>query len=215
MKKKVLIMWNGKVEFHTPKATSQLLAEELEKAGYAVQLVKGFKALDDPKTLAKMDLVVPQWTAGTLSRDRTKNLCEVIQKGTGIGGVHGGTGDAFRGNTRYEWMIGGHFVGHPHVGDYTVKLTQKKSPITKGMKERFKYHSEQYYMMVDPAIEVLAETIYTSPEGKKVVLPVVWSKIYGKGRVFYSSLGHEVEEFHKYPRVLDMTVRGLKWATKR
>ncbi len=130
-----------------------------------------------------------------------------------LAGVHGGMGDAFRGNLGYQWMVGGQFVGHPHVGDYFVQLAAAKSPITAGMKKRFKYHSEQYYMLVDPAIAVLAETTYDL-DGHKVKMPVVWTKPHGKGRVFYSALGHRYEEFVKFPEVLAMTTRGLLWAAR-
>ena len=212
MKKKVLILWEGDVDFHTPKATSELLAAELERADCKVILEKGFAPLEDLKSIKKMDLIIPQWTGGELTPEQWQNLSTVVQGGVGVGGVHGGTGDSFHGNLGYQWMIGGQFVGHPHVGDYMVRLTAKKSPITKGMKTRFKYNSEQYYMIVDPAIDILADTIYTPKEGKKVTLPTVWTKMYGKGRVFYSALGHEVGEFTRYPDVLAMTVRGLLWA---
>ncbi|HAU36730.1 MAG TPA: hypothetical protein DCX07_03305, partial [Phycisphaerales bacterium] len=126
---------------------------------------------------------------------------------------HGGAGDAFRGNVGYEWMVGGIFAGHPHVGDYEVRLTGRKHVITDGLPKTFPYKSEQYYMLVDPGNEVLAETVYTH-EGRQVVMPVIWTKAWGKGRVFYSSLGHVAQEFRDYPHVLAMTVRGMKWAAE-
>ena len=212
LKKKVLILWKGDLDFHTPKATSELLAAELEKAGCGVTVEKGFAALDDLKSIKRYDLIIPQWTMGKLTNAQSSNLSDAVRSGVGIGGVHGGTGDAFRGNLGYQWMIGGQFVGHPYTGDYTVRILAKRSSITRGMKTRFKYSSEQYYMIVDPAIDILADTIYNSPEGKKVTLPVVWTKMHGKGRVFYSALGHVVEEFHRFPDALKISVRGLLWA---
>ena len=214
MKKKVLIMWGGNVEFHTPKATSELLAAELEQAGCRVRVEEGFTPLEDLKAIKKQDLIIPQWTIGSLTREQWSNLSQAVKGGVGVGGVHGGTGDAFRDNLGYQWMIGGQFVGHPHCGDYVVRLTRTRSPITKGLKSRFNYNSEQYYMMVDPVIDVLADTVYKSPEGKKTVLPVVWTKMYGKGRVFYSALGHDAEEFAKFPDALAIAVRGLLWAAR-
>jgi len=131
----------------------------------------------------------------------------------GFAGVHGGAGDAFRDNLEYQWMVGGQFVGHPHTGDYTVRLTRNKSPITRGMKSSFRYKSEQYYMIVDPGIRILAETIYRY-NGQNIKMPVIWTKTWGKGRVFYSSLGHCAQEFRDYPAVLDMTVKGFRWAAE-
>ena len=82
----------------------------------------------------------------------------------------------------------------------------------KGLPVAFPYKSEQYYMGVDPAIKVLASTKYEPAH--EIVMPVVWTKMWGKGRVFYSALGHRFEEFQQYPHVLDMTLRGLIWAAK-
>ena len=213
-KKKALIMWAGNVDFHTPKAISEMLADGLEEAGCSVRVENSFEPLEDAKALRKLDLIVPQWTMGELKGEQWGNLNAAVREGVGVGGVHGGTGDAFRDNLGYQWMIGGQFVGHPLCGDYWVRLTSKgaKNPITRKMKPRFKYNSEQYYMIVDPAIDVLADTIYPSPGGKKVVLPAVWTKMWGKGRVFYSALGHAADEYPKYPDVLAMALRGLLWA---
>ena len=61
-------------------------------------------------------------------------------------------GDAFRGRVEYQWLVGGQFLGHPYVGEYTVELVPTDSPITRGMSKSFKYKSEQYYMGIDPAI---------------------------------------------------------------
>jgi len=129
----------------------------------------------------------------------------------GLGGTHGGMGDAFRGNLEYEWMVGGHFVGHPHVGDYRVRLTAVDHEIVAGMPSEFSYRSEQYYMMVDPGINVLAETLYLH-EGRRCIMPVVWTRNWGRGRVFYSALGHRPQEFLDFPEVRQMTLRGLVWA---
>jgi len=209
-------MWAGNVDFHTPKATSEILAEGLADAGCSVKVENSFEPLADAKALKKLDLIIPQWTMGELTGEQSGNLNAAVQGGVGVGGVHGGTGDAFRHDLGFQWMIGGQFVGHPLCGDYWVRLTDrgKKDSITKSMKPRFKYNSEQYYMIIDPAIEVLADTVYPSPEGKKVVLPVAWKKMWGKGRVFYSALGHVADEFVKYPDVLAMTIRGLLWAAE-
>ena len=122
-------------------------------------------------------------------------------------------GDAFRGRVEYQWLVGGQFLGHPYVGEYTVELTAAESPITKGMPKSFKYNSEQYYMGIDPVINLLAYTTYEF-EGQKCKMPVMWTKTWGKGRVFYSALGHVAEEFRKYPDVLEMTTRGMLWAAR-
>jgi type 1 glutamine amidotransferase len=74
--------------------------------------------------------------------------------------------------------------------------------------------SEQYYMHVDPINKVLATTTFSGehdPWIEGVVVPVVWKKMYGKGRIFYSSLGHRAKDFD-VPEVLEIMKRGMLWA---
>jgi len=77
----------------------------------------------------------------------------------------------------------------------------------------FLYDSEQYYMLVDPGITVLADSVYVY-NGQTATIPVIWTKQWGRGRVFYSALGHQAEEFTRYPAVAKMTVEGMKWAAR-
>ena len=74
--------------------------------------------------------------------------------------------------------------------------------------------SEQYYMHVDPGVKVLATTTFDDEHAswiEGVVMPVVWKKYYGKGRVFYSSLCHDVNDF-KVPEAFEIMKRGIEWA---
>lgn len=210
MAKKALIFqggWNG----HTPKETAEVLAEALEGAGVKTTISDTLESLEDVKALKKLDLIVPMWTMGDMSGEQWKSLNEAVRSGVGIGGVHGGMCDSFRKNLNYQWMTGGQFLAHPHVGDYYVSVTNVKSPITKDLPKRFKYNSEQYYMLIEPSVKVLATTQYKH-DGKRITMPVIWTKTWGEGRVFYSALGHRFEEFQTYPKVLDMTLKGLLWA---
>ena len=84
-----------------------------------------------------------------------------------------------------------------------------------GIKD-FPYRSEQYYMHVDPGNEVLATTTFSdeyAPWIEGVVMPVVWKRRYGEGRVFYSSLGHLPKEF-AVPEMSTILRRGLLWAAR-
>lgn len=207
--RKALILWGG-WSGHEPEQFATLLAEDLRSAGFSVRTDNALDPLV-ATALLELDLIVPCWTMGELTEAQSRGLQEAVRAGAGLAGIHGGMGDAFRGNLDYEWMVGGHFVGHPHVGDYTVRLTAVDHEITAGMPAEFAYRSEQYYMMIDPGITVLAETLYTY-EGRTCVMPVVWTKNWGRGRVFYSALGHSPQEFIDFPEVRRMTLRGLVWA---
>ncbi|MFP4166134.1 MAG: ThuA domain-containing protein [Opitutales bacterium] len=210
--KSALIVQGG-WEGHEPRLTTDIFLKKLQEQGFGATVADSLSALDDKDYLASFSLIVPNWTMGELSKDQSGNLSEAVRGGVGLGGFHGGMGDAFRGNPEYEWMVGGHFVGHPHVGPYAVRRTEASHPITKPLPESFEYDSEQYYMLVDPAIEVLAETTYTY-EGQNIRMPVVWTKQWGEGRVFYSALGHKAAEFESYPMVTEMTVNGMLWAAR-
>nr|MCU0793578.1 ThuA domain-containing protein [Opitutaceae bacterium] len=168
-------------------------------------------SLADVAKLKTFAAIFPCWTMGALTKEQSRGLREAVQSGVGLAGIHGGMGDAFRGDIDYEWMVGGHFVGHPHVGDYVVNLRSVSNPITAGLPASFAYRSEQYYLMVDPSIEVLAATTYRH-EGRACEMPVAWVKTWGRGRVFYSALGHAPGEFTAFPEAKTLTVRGVKWA---
>ena len=136
-----------------------------------------------------MSLIVPIYTMSKIEKDELANLTRAVESGVGLGGYHGGMCDAFREATDYQFMSGGQWVAHPgNVIDYTVNITRPDDPVMAGIGD-FPYRSEQYYMHVDPSNEVLATTTFAgehAPWIDGVVMPVVWKRHHGKGRVFYS-----------------------------
>jgi type 1 glutamine amidotransferase len=210
MKPKVLLFWGG-WDGHSPETFANIIATELTARGLDVQVESTLDCLNDLEALRQYTLIIPFWTMGKLTDAQTKNLLTAVREGVNLGGMHGGAGDAFRGNVEYEWMVGGIFAAHPHIGDYTVNIKDFASPITRGLPDTFPYKSEQYYMLVDPGVHVLADTQYIH-EGHVSTIPVAWIKRWGKGRVFYTSLGHAPSEFTDYPQAPKLLVQGLLWA---
>lgn len=210
---KVLFLQGG-WEGHHPAAVVARFVETLAARGVSTEVVTDLDGLADAAWLRTFAAVSPCWTMGQITPGQSKGLQDAVRSGVGLGGIHGGMGDAFRGDLGYEWMVGGHFVGHPHVGEYTVCVRALGDPVMEGLPHEFAYRSEQYYMLIDPAINVLAEADYTH-EGQTCVMPVVWTKSWGAGRVFYSALGHDPAEFDAFPAVFEMSVRGLLWAAGR
>lgn len=210
--KKALIIYGG-WDGHDPEKCAQIFASALESHGVNVKVSDTLDALNDAEKVKTYDLITPIWTMGEMDKKQTENLLNAIKAGCGLGGFHGGMGDAFRGNIDYEWAVGGIFVGHPYIGDYTVRLTGNPHEITAGLPLEFPYNSEKYYMLTDPGIHVLADTLYDH-DGRRTVMPVVWTRSLGNGKVFYSALGHQAQEFTDYPQVKDMTVKGLLWAMR-
>lgn len=213
--KKVLI-FRGGWEGHEPVETSEIVAAELRRRGMEVDIFDDQQCLTDRDLAAEYSLIIPVWTMGEISAEASEALCQAVRSGVGLGGWHGGMCDAFRSNTEYQFMTGGQWVAHPGgIIDYKVNITSD-DPIVQGISD-FDFRSEQYYLHVDPGNEVLAVTRFdgsVSPWIDGTVMPVIWKRKYGRGKVFYCSLGHCAEEFKKYPQLLEITVRGLLWAAE-
>ena len=205
--KQALIVYGG-WEGHQPKEVAHILAGALRGEGFGVEMADTLDALEDGEKLKQLHLIVPQWTMGQITPEQLNPMLDAVREGTGIAGVHGGMGDAFRDQTEYQFMVGGQWVAHPGgIVTYLVNIGPVASDITAGI-EDFEVTSEQYYMHIDPAIKVLATTRFGD-----VAMPVTWTKTYGEGRVFYSSLGHSADVV-ALPQVLTMVTRGMVWAAR-
>ena len=215
MKKKALIVYGG-WEGHQPKETSEIAARDLREAGLDVVLSDTLDSFLDETRLKTFDLIVPNWTMGLMTGDQEGALLRAVESGVGLGGFHGGMGDAFRNSTAYQFVVGGQFVAHPdNHKNYIVHIVKGTDPIVAGLSD-FSVHSEQYFMHVDPSNEVLATTTFqtaTAPWINGTVMPVIWKRQYGHGRVFYQSIGHSTKEF-EIPQVREITKRGLVWAAR-
>jgi type 1 glutamine amidotransferase len=215
MNKKALMVWGG-WEGHEPKQCVDIFAPFLREQGYDVEISNTLDAYLDSAKMQALSLIVPVWTMGTITREQEAGLLEAVKSGIGIAGWHGGMGDSFRNNTEYQFMVGGQWVAHPGgVIDYDVNIIDHDDPITAGLKD-FHMHSEQYYMHVDPANEVLATTTFGgehAPWINGTVMPVAWKRMWGAGRVFYASLGHVAKDFEVL-EARTIVQRGMLWASK-
>jgi uncharacterized protein len=212
--KTALIVWGG-WEGHQPEQCAEIIEQFLIEDHFSVSKQNKTSAFADPD-LARFDLIVPIYTMGTIADAEAKNVSVAVESGVGLAGYHGGMGDSFRANTDYQFMTGGQWVAHPgNIISYRVNIIDKNDPITAGI-EDFDYVSEQYYMHVDPSNRVLATTTFSGDycswiEG--VQMPVVWKRRHGRGRVFYSSLGHVAAEF-SVPEMATLFRRGMQWAAR-
>ncbi len=213
--KSALITWGG-WEGHEPEKGAALFAPFLREQGYEVEIVTTLDVYLDQAKMSALDLIVPIWTMSTITPEQEKGLLGAVKSGVGIAGWHGCMADSFRNNTEYQFMVGGQWVAHPgNIIDYVVHVTRHDDPIMQGIQD-FHMHSEQYYMHVDPMNEVLATTTFSGEYAPWIagsVVPVVWKKRYGAGRVFYSSLGHVRSDFD-VPEALEIMKRGMLWASK-
>ena len=214
--KSALIVWGG-WEGHEPKPCVDIFAPWLESQGFKVEISHTLDAYLDLEKLTTLDLIVHLFTMSDIKPEQERNLEEAVKSGVGLAGWHGGLGDAHRSAVEYQFMVGGQWVAHPGgIIDYDVDITNPNDPITRGLKKRFHMRSEQYFMHVDPGNEVLATTTFTGEQATWIdgqVMPVVWKKMYGKGRVFYTSLGHVAADF-AVPEAREIVKRGLLWAAR-
>jgi type 1 glutamine amidotransferase len=212
--KKVLYVWGGWMG-HEPDKCRDIFVPWMESEGATVLVSETLDVYINNDLQKEFDLIIQAWTMGTITGAQEKALLEAVKSGTGLAGWHGGLGDSFRNNTDYQFMVGGQWVAHPGgVIDYRVNIKDHKDPVTKGL-EDFDMHSEQYYVHVDPNVKVLATTTFSDKNASWIggnICPVVWKKLYGSGRVFYSSLGHVASDFN-VPQALEIQKRGIRWAS--
>lgn len=219
MSKRALIVWGG-WDGHQPQQVGEIFARVLREDGFDVEVSDTLDAFADEAKLAALDLIVPVWTMGKITNEQATPVFKAVRDhGVGIAGCHGGMCDSFRENTEWQFMTGGQWVAHPGNDGttYRVKLIKGSSPIVEGFHD-FDITSEQYYMHVDPSNRVLATTEFPVAAGPHVPngrfdMPVIWTRHYGKGRVFYNSLGHQANIVEAEP-TLTMMRRGFQWAAK-
>lgn len=214
--RKVLFTYGG-WDGHEPQKYHDYMSSWLKEEGAEVQASPNLDVYTDKALMSSMDLVIQIYTMSQISKEQEAGLLEAVKvNGTGMAGWHGGLCDAFRNNVEYQFMTGGQWVSHPGgVVDYEVSIIDQKDEVTKGLKG-FPMKSEQYYMHVDPNVKVLATTKFNGKIAEWIdgaVIPVTWKKFYGKGRIFYTSVGHNLQHILDQPDAIEMLKRGIKWAS--
>jgi type 1 glutamine amidotransferase len=215
---KALVTWGG-WEGHEPEKVGPMFADWLREAGMEVTLTDSLSCFDDAEALKAYDLIVPVWTMSKIEKQQALNACAAVAAGTGIAGCHGGMCDAFRENVDWQFMTGAQWVAHPGNDgvEYGVRMISD-DPLVAGVGD-FTVKTEQYYLHVDPAVKVHAVCDFPVVEGPHsvngpVAMPVVFTKGYGRGRVYYNALGHQKNVIDHGPAA-ELMRRGLFWAARR
>jgi uncharacterized protein len=214
--KRALIVWGGWMG-HQPDQVADIFRNLLEQEDFQVDVSDTLESFSDAEKLKTYEMIVPVWTMGEIEKQYVKNISLAVQSGTAIAGCHGGMCDTFRNNVDWQFMTGGNWVAHPGNDgvEYVVNIKQNSNPLLEGI-EDFTVKSEQYYLHVDPAVQVLATTRFPTAPGPHtanppVDMPVVWTKYWGAGRIFYCSLGHQAN-IVEMPQVKEIMRRGFLWA---
>ena len=109
--KKAILVWGGWMG-HEPDQCVAIFAPYLESQGYAVEVFDKLDVYLNTDKMTDLDLIVPVWTMGTITREQEQGLLNAVKSGVGIAGWHGGMGDSFRNNVDYQFMVGGQWVAH-------------------------------------------------------------------------------------------------------
>ncbi|MCV9389275.1 ThuA domain-containing protein [Reichenbachiella ulvae] len=213
--RKVLFIYGG-WEGHEPEKFRDYMTPWLQEEGATVEVFNNLEPYTDETLMSSIDLIIQIHTMSKITKEQEKGLLKAVKEGAGMAGWHGGMCDAFRNSVAYQYMTGGQWVAHPGgVIDYSVQIKNKKDAISKGL-SNFEMNSEQYYMHVDPNVKVLATTTFDARFNEWIdgcVMPVVWKKMFGKGRIFYTSLGHNLAHVTEVPEAITMIKRGIQWAS--
>ena len=217
MAKKALITWGG-WEGHDPEKVAGLFAVDLRAAGFEVKVTDTLACFDEPGALADLSLIVPVWTMSTIEKAQSQNVADAVAAGVGLAGCHGGMCDAFRGEVLWQFMTGAQWVAHPGNDGvtYRVRMTSD-DPLVAGIGD-FDVTTEQYYLHVDPAVKVHAVCDFPVVDGPHaangpVAMPVAFTKLWGRGRVYYNALGHQAGVIDHGP-AREMIRRGMLWAAR-
>jgi type 1 glutamine amidotransferase/sugar phosphate isomerase/epimerase len=167
--------------------------------------------------------IVGEFAAEPAVRD---GLARFVREGGGMAGIHG-TPWASRNWDEFAEMIGAQSAPH-RIEQGIMKVYDRASPIMKPFQEKDLNFKEEYYRfqtegqgrlrwdkvrvlmtveLDDPKIEPRPWTGYKRPDN---VYPVSWIRNYGKGHVFYSSLGHMPETFMT-PELVGHFLAGLQF----
>jgi len=216
--KKALIVQGG-WEGHEPDQVAGVFQKLLQENGFRVEISDTLDAFLDTERLRSLHLIIPIWTMGQISNEQVMPVLESVGAGVGMAGCHGGMCDSFRDSNEWQFVTGGQFVSHPGSDgvEHTVQIRRGSSPIVEGIDD-FTVQSEQYFMHVDPSVEILATTRFPVVNWYHVSngqfdMPVAWTKRWGHGRIFYCSLGHHADIFD-LPPVLEIMRRGFLWAAE-
>ena len=230
--RKILVFWRCEGFFHTsiPVVNEALKIMGQKTGAYEVAVCTDDYSIFTPEKLRQFDVVCLNNTTHlkfnpNQTPERCKALMDFVKNGKGIVGVHAGT-DNF-----YDWpeameMMGGKFTGHPWGGGGTwaIKIDEPDHPLMAAFRGKgFKINDEIY--RTDPPLysrskqRVLMSLDMSDPATKNArgVKPsdadtgITWIKTWGKGRIFYCSLGHNNHIFWN-PAILQHYLDGIQFA---
>ena len=217
---KVLYLYGGWPGHH-PYEVARWARGLLSQLDFDVEETQDPSRFEDD--LTGYDLILIGWTQYTTTEDLSdraeQRLHEAVRSGTGLAGWHG-MAAAFRSSLQFSLLTGASFLDHPGGEGvpvpYTIEIVDREHPVTRGV-TNIEIASEQYYMHLDPNAHVLGRTTFSGehwPWLEGASMPAVYTRQWGKGRVFYASPGHLPDEL-RIPEVERLIGQGLVWAARQ
>jgi len=217
--KKVLLFGGGKI--HDFNACCPVLEEYLKSIdNFAINYIAEDLDVFRSENMKEYDILVLYNTGGDLNIEQKRGLVEWCAEGGAFAGIHAAA-DSFRNSPEYLAMVGGVLKAHPFRRNYIVGLNNEHHPALGDMRGysvkdwekwpvfEYEVHDEQYLLNYDNRVSILASTLF---RGR--LWPVSWIKDWGKGKVFYLALGHNVEGCRN-PFFKDLFMSGIKWISER
>ena len=203
--------------------SGQIMKEIGEKSGAFEATVSEDCSLIDREQLKGFSAVVFYTTGELPISDAQKGaLLEFVRGGKGLLGIHSAT-DTFYKWPEYGEMIGGYFDGHPWHQEVAINVEDSSHPATRHLGKAFKITDEiyQFKNFSRDRVKVLLSLDTTSVDLAKPGVhrtdkdfALAWCRDYGRGRVFYTALGHR-DEVWRDPRFQDLIIGGMRWVMKR
>lgn len=218
-----------------PSHAEGVLGELAKKNGWTVVHSKD-GSLFTPTTLAGFDAYVlvttgDLTTTGTdrqpaIPADGKAALIDAVARGKGLVGVHCASDTFHSAGPRRQndgantdpfiKLLGGEFISHGDQQPGKLLVVDPKFPGLASVKNGFELPQEEWYSLKNladdmHAVLVLDTTGMKNPDYQRPNFPVAWARNQGKGRVFYTALGHR-EDVWTNPVFQDHLVGGLRWA---
>ena len=168
-------------------------------------------------SIDQYDVILFYLNADPLLPDQEEGLERFLNNGGGLVALHGSSA-SFKDSELWGKVVGGRFIGHAR-GTSALRITfvDRMHPITAGIND-FETTDEEYCHELEPTVarHVLGRFVARPP---KSVCPdgpneMMWTREFGRGRVFYNSLGHNVAtwENEAWQRLV---IQGIQWAAGR
>jgi type 1 glutamine amidotransferase len=176
-------------------------------------LVKNLSKLS-ADNLKNYDGVIFANTTGDLPIPDPQAFVDWIAQGHAFIGMHSAS-DTYHGFSPYIEMLGGEFQTHGAQVGIECLVQDMKHPATRHFGESFCIEQEEVYIIksYDPAKvhELLTLDKHPNHKSQSGHFAVAWVKEHGKGKVFYTTLGHR-EDVWENPKYQKHILGGIKWA---